>query len=219
MDKDAVEGRVLIADDHPMFREAMRQIVAATLPGHAIVEASCLDAAEAEAGGAEFDLILLDINMPGMNGFNGLISLRNHLPATPVIIVSAEESPETMRQALTLGAAGYIPKSMDRSHMIAAVEAVLAGEVFVPTPLTDPAARAQGHDDLPEGFAALTASQRKVLEMLVAGKSNKVIAFELGVTEGTVKAHVSAILGKMKVNSRTQAVLNAAKLFGRSRAL
>lgn len=214
----AVAGRVMIADDHPLFREAMRQVVTAAMPEHQIDEACGFDEALAAARKDDYDLIMLDINMPGMNGLNGLVALRNHMPATPVIIVSADEDWETVRQAMTLGAAGYIPKSMDRQRMTEAVTSVMAGDVFVPPQLGGPSSR-RAAEEASEAYEALTPQQRKVLEMLVAGKSNKVIAFELAVTEGTVKAHVSAILNKLKVNSRTQAVLNASKLLGRSRAL
>lgn len=202
-------GRVLIADDHPLFREALRQVVATCLPDHAICEASTLEEAMAAARGDDFDLILLDIHMPGMNGFNGLIALRNHVPATPVVVVSAQEDRETVRQAMTLGASGFIPKSVEREQMTRAVNCVLAGDVFLPKEQT---AGGKDDDDLRDGYAALTAQQRKVLELLALGMSNKVIAYELDVTEGTVKAHVSAILTKLKVSSRTQAVLNASTL-------
>ena len=104
-----LSGSVLIADDHPLFRAALRQVVATAMVGYEVIEAATFEAAMTAAEGDDLELILLDINMPGMNGLNGLIALRNHVPATPVIIVSADESPETIRQALTLGAAGFIP--------------------------------------------------------------------------------------------------------------
>lgn len=215
-------GHVLIADDHPLFRDALRQVVQATLPDHAISEANTFEGAMSAAAGDQLDLILLDINMPGMNGFAGLISLRNHVPATPVVVVSADETREAVSQAMTLGASGFIPKSLEREHMIAAVRMVLNGEVFVPA--HDTLTLSSGHGGNEEtlfrqGYEALTGQQRKVLEMLVAGKSNKVIAFELDVTESTVKAHVSAILRKLRVHSRTQAVLNASRLLPAMRGM
>jgi DNA-binding NarL/FixJ family response regulator len=214
-------GHVLIADDHPLFRDALRQVVQATLPDHAISEANTFEGAMAAAAGDQLDLILLDINMPGMNGFAGLISLRNHVPATPVVVVSADESRESVSQAMTLGASGFIPKSLEREHMIAAVRMVLNGEVFVPA--HDSLAIAAGHGAeetaFRQGYETLTGQQRKVLEMLVAGKSNKVIAYEMDVTESTVKAHVSAILRKLHVHSRTQAVLNASRMLPGLRGL
>lgn len=216
-----VAGHVLIADDHPLFRDALRQVVQATLPDHAISEANTFEGAMSAAAGDQLDLILLDINMPGMNGFSGLISLRNHVPATPVVVVSADETREAVSQAMTLGASGFIPKSLEREHMIAAVRMVLNGEVFVPA--QDSLALSGGHGTdetlFRQGYEALTGQQRKVLEMLVAGKSNKVIAYELDVTESTVKAHVSAILRKLRVHSRTQAVLNASRLLPALRGL
>jgi len=221
MERHGDSGKVLIADDHPLFREALRQVVAVTLPDHIVLQASSLGESEAVADVGEFDLVLLDITMPGMDGFNGLVHLRNIFPATPIIIVSADESIETIREAMTLGAWGFIPKSMDATQMAAAVRRVLAGEVFIPVDLTEGAAghdRYQVDEEFRNGYAALTAQQRKVLEMVVLGKSNKVIAYEINVAEGTVKSHVSAILHKLKVSSRTQAALNAAKLIGRTRA-
>lgn len=219
MTVEAESGHVLIADDHPLFRDALRQVVIATLPRHAISEASTFEGAMAAAAGDQLDLILLDINMPGMNGFAGLISLRNHVPATPVVVVSADETRDTVSQAMTLGASGFIPKSLEREHMIEAVRLVLNGEVFVPALGAAPLAVGGVNESrFREGYATLTAQQRKVLEMLVAGKSNKVIAFELEVTESTVKAHVSAILRKLRVHSRTQAVLNASRMLPSLRA-
>lgn len=219
MTDEAETGHVLIADDHPLFRDALRQVVMATLPQHAVSEASTFEGAMAAAAGDQLDLILLDIGMPGMNGFAGLISLRNNVPATPVVVVSADESRETVSQAMTLGASGFIPKSLEREHMIAAVRMVLNGEVFVPAQGDAPSALGGEECRFREGYAALTQQQRKVLEMLVAGKSNKVIAYELDVTESTVKAHVSAILRKLRVHSRTQAVLNASRMLPALRAV
>ncbi|HTH15965.1 MAG TPA: response regulator transcription factor [Magnetospirillum sp.] len=212
MTADAPAGYVLIADDHPLFRDALRQVVQATLPDHAISEAHTFDGALAAAEGDQLDLILLDINMPGMNGFAGLISLRNHVPATPVVVVSADEARDTISQAMTLGASGFIPKSLEREQMIAAVRMVMNGEVFVPAQGSEPLPSSSAEARFREGYEALTAQQRKVLEMLVAGKSNKVIAYELDITESTVKAHVTAILRKLRVHSRTQAVLNASRM-------
>lgn len=214
-----MDGHVLIADDHPLFRDALRQVVLATLPDHAISEADTFDAAMAAAAGDQLDLILLDINMPGMNGFAGLISLRNHVPATPVVVVSADEARETVAQAMALGASGFIPKSLEREQMVAALHMVMNGEVYVPAATVDGPHHGGAEARFREGYETLTAQQRKVLEMLVAGKSNKVIAYELDVTESTVKAHVTAILRKLRVHSRTQAVLNASRMLPALRAM
>ncbi len=214
MDAQDVPGHVLIADDHPLFRSALRQVIAAISPDCVVTEADCLDQAAAAAGRShDLDLILLDINMPGMEGFNGLISLLNSIPATPIMVVSADSRPDTIQRAMTLGAAGFMPKSMDVDKMTTAVRAVLAGEVFVPADHSGPAhGHRDDHGDFGRRYESLTPQQRKVLEMLVRGKPNKVIAYEMEVTESTVKAHVSAILHKLNVTSRTQAVLNASKL-------
>ncbi|HXP95281.1 MAG TPA: response regulator transcription factor [Telmatospirillum sp.] len=211
-------GHILIADDHPMFREALRHVVAGTLPNHTIVEASSFDEVMAAAKDHDQDLILLDIDMPGMNGFNGLIALRNQVPTAPVVVVSADESRESVRQALSLGASGFVPKSMDREHMASAIQTVLSGEIFVPFSLGERGAASPYRDNddaFRQGYATLTSQQRKVLEMLVLGRPNKVIAYEMNITESTVKAHVSAILHKLQVTSRTQAVLQAGKMLNR----
>ena len=214
-------SKILIADDHPLFRDALQQVVDQAFPDAAVLEASTLDEAMIIAASDDLDLLLLDINMPGMNGFNGLIALRNAVPATPIVVVSADEERETIQQALTLGAAGFIPKSMAKASMVQGLHEVISGKVYMPVDLSAPLTRGQMmiDDDFQQGYAALTGQQRRVLEMLVLGKSNKVIAFELDIAESTVKAHVSAILRKLRVNSRTQAVLNASKMLGTVRAM
>lgn len=211
---------VLIADDHPLFRDALRHVVEDSMPGHAIQEASTFDQAHAMIRVVAPDLVLLDLNMPGMNGFNGLMTLRNEVPAIPIIIVSAEDTPEVVQQVLTYGASGFISKSMPKDQMTRGVRMVCQGEVFVPFDLNEALRRRPDPmcEEFRNGYASLTAQQRKVLEMLVMGRSNKVIAFELDIAESTVKAHVSAILRKLKVNSRTQAVLNASKMLKSVRA-
>lgn len=209
-------GHVLIADDHPLFRDALRHVVLAALPGAAIAETGSFDETAVAASAHDLDLILLDINMPGMNGFQGLISLLNSVPATPVLIVSADDRPDTIHEVMTLGASGFIAKSMNTDEMTRAVRAVMAGEVFMPPETHAVASHVSAEEsDFGKRYAALTPQQRKVLEMLVLGKSNKIIAYEMDVTESTVKAHVSAILHKLNVTSRTQAVLNASKLLKR----
>ncbi|MGC2857744.1 response regulator [Novispirillum sp. DQ9] len=212
-------ARIVVADDHPLFRDALRQVIDVAVGPARVVEAETFGDAVAAVAAEDPDLVLLDLNMPGMDGFAGLMALRDKAPTTPIVVVSADEDPAVIQQALTLGASGFIPKSMSKDRMTQGVAAVMAGEVFVPVDLTTrltPAA--QDDPDFAAGYAALTAQQRKVLEMLVAGKSNKVIAFELDVAESTVKAHVSAILRKLKVTSRTQAVLYASKMPGVKRA-
>ena len=197
---------VLIADDHPLFRDALAQIVSSTLPHARIVECGSLEDAQSALAAREFELVLLDVNMPGMNGMAGLLALRNLAPATPVVIVSGREDRDTVDQAMGCGAAGFIPKSLSRNGMAAAISAVLAGEISLPqdAPL----------DGLPErhaAVAALSSQQRRVLEMISAGKANKIIAYELSISESTVKAHVTAILRKLNLRSRIQAALYATR--------
>ncbi|WP_207458723.1 response regulator [Azospirillum sp. SYSU D00513] len=206
-------AKVLIADDHPLFREALRQVVDSAFSACSYHEAKNLPDALSMATGGDFDLILLDLRMPGMNGFTGLVTMRNEVPATPIVVVSADEEPDSIHEAITFGASGFIPKSLSKEQMVQAVRNVLQGDVFLPFDHLE----SQGQTALDDGdfgsrIAQLTAQQRKVLEMLVRGKSNKVIAFELDLAESTVKAHVSAVLRKLNVTSRTQAVINAGKI-------
>jgi len=197
---------VLIADDHPLFRDALAQIVASTMPQARVVECGSIEDAVAALGQQDFDLILLDVNMPGMNGMAGLLSLRNKAPATPVVIVSGREDKDTVDQAMGCGAAGFIPKSLPRDGMRSALTAVLAGEISLPVePSID------GVPDRHAAIASLSGQQRRVLEMISAGKANKIIAYELSISESTVKAHVTAILRKLKLRSRIQAALYATR--------
>jgi DNA-binding NarL/FixJ family response regulator len=197
---------VLIADDHPLFRDALAQIVTSTMPHAIVVECGSIEDAQAALGRQDFELILLDVNMPGMNGMAGLLSLRNKAPATPVVIVSGREDKETVDQAMGCGAAGFIPKSLSRDDMRSALVAVLAGEISLPgEPAID------GVPDRHAAIATLSGQQRRVLEMISAGKANKIIAYELSISESTVKAHVTAILRKLKLRSRIQAALYATR--------
>jgi DNA-binding NarL/FixJ family response regulator len=202
----AAPGAVLIADDHPLFREALAQIVGSTLPHAQVIECGCLEDALAATAQRDFELVLLDVNMPGMNGMAGLLALRNAAPATPVVIVSGREDRDTVDQALGCGAAGFIPKSLPRDGMRAALCAVLAGEISLPQERP-----ADGVPDRHAAVAALSTQQRRVLEMISAGKANKIIAYELSISESTVKAHVTAILRKLNLRSRIQAALYATR--------
>jgi len=206
---------VLIADDHPLFREALRRVAEEVLPGSACREvAACEDAITAAKGDDGIEVILLDLHMPGMDGLNGLMALRNAAPSVPIIVVSAAEDPATIREAITCGASGFMPKSLSKHDMVAALRLVLEGGVFTP-PVANGAGRRQlgsAEAKLAAGISQLTHQQRIVLQMLVNGQPNKQIAYELGVVESTVKAHVSAILRKLGVHSRTQAVIKAGKI-------
>ncbi len=207
--------RILIADDHPMVRDALRNAVLYSCQATDVTEADGLDAVmrTLEERG-DMDLVLLDVNMPGMNGLGGLRALRQRFPATPVVVVSAHEERRMVREAMESGAAGFIPKSTPRDAIAAALRQVLNGELYIPPQGEDGPTLAEDAEDaetadIARRIATLTAQQLRVLEMLGTGKLNKEIAFDLSITETTVKAHVSAILQKLKVYSRTQAVVIA----------
>jgi DNA-binding NarL/FixJ family response regulator len=204
---------IVIADDHPLFRGALRQAIGSLMPQTRVLEANGLE----ELHGAltsekEVDLILLDLTMPGVQGFSGLISLRAQHPHIPVVIVSASEEPTIIRRAIEFGASGFIPKSLDVDGIGAAIQAVLAGETWTPPDVDLTAAEDKETADLVRRLATLTPQQVRVLMMLSEGLLNKQIAYELTVSEATVKAHVSAILDKLGVDSRTQAVIAASRI-------
>jgi len=205
--------RILIADDHPLVLGALRQAVSGAIAGVEIHEAHDFDslAATLEVH-PDMDLVLLDLSMPGVRGFSGLLHLRAERPGVPVVVVSANEDRAVMRHCLEFGAAAYVPKSLDVETMRAAIRAVLEGGRWTPPDLD---AKAPGHDEasaLVKRLSSLTPQQVRVLMMLSQGLLNKQIAYELTVSEATVKAHVSAILQKLGVESRTQAVILAAKI-------
>ncbi|MDG5494113.1 response regulator transcription factor [Niveispirillum sp. BGYR6] len=208
-------GKVLIADDHPLVRDGLRTVLAVALDRCELFEASDLDEViriiDREG---DFDLILLDLNMPGNNGFAGLSTLRARYPSLPVVMVSATSDRQLVHEALRHGAAGFVPKSLPRGQIAQALRQVLEGDIYIPSDLTDAPPPTQSGEDqeILRRIDTLTPQQRKVLELVVAGRLNKEIAFELDVTETTVKAHVSAILQKMRVFSRTQAVILANKV-------
>jgi len=207
--------RFLIIDDHPLFREALHSAVKSAYPQVQSAEArSIAEALDVLASEAGYDLCLLDLNMPDVQGFDGLLQLRTRHPRLPVVVVSGHEDPRVISEALSYGAAGFIPKSSRKSDLADAIKAVMAGSIYVPdtyVPQTHDAERA-GRADMVQRLATLTPQQLRVLQMLRQGLLNKQIAFELQVGETTVKAHVSEILRKLNVYSRTQAVIEVSKL-------
>jgi len=212
--------KILIADDHPLFREAIINVIENSFTGCQTLETEDLDSALTIAQNEEdLDLILLDLNMPGMNGLNGLITLRNDLPTVPVVIVSAEEDKQIVLQAITYGAVGFITKSSPRDQMTEALQQILAGNVYLPSDIiraSQPDSRRTQRKDEnqipPELLSSLTRRQLLVLERMSKGESNKQIAYNLNIAETTVKAHVSAILRKLGVHNRIQAVLSAGNI-------
>ena len=205
--------RFVVADDHPLFRGAMREAVTTLFEPADVFEAGGLDDLQAllEREG-DMDLVLLDLAMPGVRGFSGLLFLRAQFPSVPVVIVSANEEPDVIRRCMEFGASGFLPKTLDVEIMRAAIRRVLDGGVWTP-PDVDLSSEADASTrDLVARLATLTPQQVRVLMMLSEGLLNKQIAFELKVSEATVKAHVSAILQKLGVESRTQAVIAASKI-------
>lgn len=209
-------AHILVVDDHPLFREALQLAIATAFADARISEAASIEAAIAtlKAGDA-FDLILLDLSMPGVLGFDGLIELRAMVPKLPIVIVSAHEDPKTIHEAMTCGAAGYISKTVRKRELADAIRAVMDGKVVLPVGYIPPADEPQDHSEASAVTAALqtlTPQQGRVLQMLRQGLLNKQIAHELNVGETTIKAHVSEILRKLRVASRTQAVIEATRL-------
>jgi DNA-binding NarL/FixJ family response regulator len=205
--------RLVIADDHPLFRGALREAVSGLFGEVEIAEAGSFDeVVKLLERGGDIDLILLDLTMPGVRGFSGLVYLRAQHPGVPIVVVSAHDDPAVIRRCVDFGTSGFIPKTLGIEAMREAVARVLAGGVWTP-PEVDLSAGADAETaDLMARLASLTPQQVRVLMMLSEGLLNKQIAYELGVSEATVKAHVSAILQKLGVESRTQAVIAAAKI-------
>ncbi len=202
----------IVADDHPLFRKALRQTVEAAFDAADIVEAGNLDeVTDALSARVDADLVLFDLNMPGAHGFSGLIYLRAQFPEIPVCIVSATEDAATIRNAMALGASGYVPKSGSTEQIREAISAILAGDTWLPETV-DLRAAPDEDLELTNRLRSLTPQQVRVLMMLSEGLLNKQIAYELGVSEATVKAHVSAILQKLQVENRTKAVLVAGRI-------
>jgi DNA-binding NarL/FixJ family response regulator len=207
------DGRIIIADDHPLFRGAIKQALAGAVPHAAVIEAGSFGEVDRLLGeDAPPDLVLLDLNMPGMQGFSGLAFLRASYPDVPVLVVSASDDPQVMRRCIEFGAAGFLPKTKGLDTMREAFAAVLAGGSWTPAEYDPDAPMDRETADLVKRLASLTPQQVRVLMMLSEGRLNKQIAYELDVSEATVKAHVSAILTKLGVDSRTQAVIAAAKI-------
>jgi DNA-binding NarL/FixJ family response regulator len=200
---------IIIADDHPLVRDALGQALRQTMAGVSVIGTGDLAGAQAALDAHEaVDLLILDLDMPGMDGFAGLAAVRASHPAVPVAMVSSTRDPAVMRRAVEFGAAAFVPKSATLETIASALQAVLDGEVWLPP-------EAEGDDgtampgDFARRVAELTPQQFRVLHLLSKGKLNKQIAHELSVGEATVKAHVTAILKKLGVRSRTQAAIAA----------
>jgi DNA-binding NarL/FixJ family response regulator len=210
-----VKYRFLIVDDHPLYRAALRGALATVCPESEYSEADSVAGLFSELESHPYaDLLLLDLNLPGACGFSALAHIRGLRPELPVIIVSAMDEARVVRKALAFGAQGFISKSADAVTIAKSVEAALRGEVVIPAGLTlQPEAEADSAAlDVAQRMALLTPQQFRVFGMLCSGRLNKQIAYDLQITEATVKAHMTAILRKFGAANRTQAVLLAGRL-------
>jgi DNA-binding NarL/FixJ family response regulator len=210
---ETVQYRLVIADDHPLFRGALREAVGGLLEQVDVAEAGTFDELVSLLDrGSDVDLVLLDLTMPGARGFSGLMYMRAQYPSVPVIVVSANDDPAVIRRCMEFGASGFIPKTLGVDAMRTAISRILGGGVWTPPDVDLGAGSDAEAAELMTRMATLTPQQVRVLMMLSEGLLNKQIAYQLGVSEATVKAHVSAILQKLGVESRTQAVIAAAKI-------
>lgn len=205
--------RILIADDHPLFRDALKNALSDGSQALDVKEAGTFEDVRTILDEDDsYDLILLDLKMPGVQGFSGLMYLRAQYSAVPIIVVSASEDPQVIRTSFEFGAAGFVPKSAGADSIREALSHVMEGGVWVPPGLDLDAETESEGAQLAAKLSTLTPQQVRVLMMLSQGLLNKQIAYELSVSEATVKAHVSAILQKLGVDSRTQAVIVANKI-------
>lgn len=210
----ANQSTFIVADDHPLFREALIHAIRNCVDDAEIIEADSLDTLqEVVAANPEADLLLLDLNMPGVSGFSALAYIRSKHESLPTVIVSAMDDPAVIRRSIQHGASGFIPKSSAIGTLEHGIRAVLDGEIWVPENINLQDDRLDTEEaGIAAALSSLTPHQFRVLMMLGEGLLNKQIAFQLGVSEATIKAHVTAILRKMHVNNRTQAVLAVQQL-------
>lgn len=209
--------RIVIADDHPLVQAALRSALVSVLPDLELIACQSVDEVlEALSDGLnDVDLVLLDLNMPRTEGFVGLFLLHAHHPTLPVAIVSAKQDAETIRRAITFGASGYIPKSLSLPEMAEAIRCILEGEIW--TPSRSRGATAPDPDaEMSARLALLSSQQLRILTKIIEGKLNKQIAGEMDIAEQTVKVHVSTILRKLGVVSRTQAAVLCERLLSNS---
>lgn len=207
--------RFLVVDDHPMFREALKGALGASFPDPIVQEADSIRAARAVLHiDRDIDLVLLDLSLRRFDGFEGLIGLRKEFPFVPVLVVSGLDEARVMHEALCLGASGFVPKAAGRALLAEAITSVLSGKIYLPRPGStgrDPVATRPMDRSGTDRAPGLTSAQARVLAMIRKGMQNREIAAELGIGESTVKAHVSHIIRKLGVVSRTQIVIEAAR--------
>lgn len=202
--------QILIADDHPLMRSALKQAVEQAFAGVEVLEAARYEQLrETLEGRAAPDMVLMDLHMPGMNGFIGLMMLRSEFPEIPVVVVSASEDAGTVQRSIDYGASGFVPKSAPIGQVAEAIRLVLDGGLWIP----DLGTSAESAEEvMAKRMVHLTPQQLRVLAGMAEGKLNKQIAFEMSIAEQTVKDHVTAILRKLGATNRTQAILVASQL-------
>ncbi len=203
--------RILIIDDHPIFRHAMTSVLSQRFDQTEVKEADSIEnALKLLESDKDFDLVMLDLNMPDSSGLNGLLDLRNNFPSLPVVIISAETEKQNILQTISYGAVGFISKASSIEEIATSIESIFAGNVCLPSDiLRQPEAVKRKTNDTqisPEKIRSLTRKELAVLKYLTQGLANKVIAYELNISETTVKSHVSSILRKVGATSRVQVV-------------
>ena len=207
-------SKFLIADDHPLFREALKGALKGSFPDAEVFESEDFDSTLAALEQQEeLDLLLLDLHMPGSGDLYGLIRIREDHPDLPIAVVSGTEDLTVVSKIMSQGALGFIPKSAGSAQIAEAVESILDGDTWLPSNMAEQVEQANEEDmAMAQQVASLTPQQYKVLRYLHEGLLNKQIAYELNISDATVKAHITAIFRKLGVYNRTQAVLIASKL-------
>jgi len=195
---------LLIADDHPLFRDALATTLSQHFPEFTLLQSEDLQSTLNQLHSSDIDLLLLDLNMPGSDGFNGLVQIRSDYPAVPVVVVSGSDRSAVIQQASALGASGFLSKTAKPAEIVQCLQAVLAGEQWF-----NPEAMAEMEETLAERLSRLTAQQLRIFQMIARGMLNKQIAFDLDITEPTVKSHVTAILRKLELRDRKQLIREA----------
>ncbi|MCL1126757.1 response regulator transcription factor [Shewanella surugensis] len=205
---------IIIADDHPLFRNALRQALTNVFTHTLWYEADSADALQTSLDNPELDpdLILLDLQMPGSNGYSTLIHLRAHYPSIPVVVISAYEDNNTISRAMHYGSSGFIPKSASMDSLSNAISSVLLGDFWLPEGVELQEIINDDINQMACKLKTLTPQQYKVLQMFAEGLLNKQIAYDLAVSEATIKAHATAIFKKLGVRNRTQAVISLKQL-------
>lgn len=204
--------KIIIADDHPLFRQALLATLTSQFTDASWFEAQTIDELELLlTDNTDSDLVLLDLNIPGAHGFSTLIYVRKFFPQIPVVIISAHDNPETISKAMAYGAAGFVPKSTPVDEIYSAINAVLSGDTWLPAAFSlQPSP--EETVNIADRVASLTQQQYRILKMFAEGMLNKQIAYNLHVSEATIKAHATAIFKKLNVRNRTQAVIAIAQL-------